>query len=284
MKKSGVFAKIAERYSHNRRFEFSYLQTLLIDRYSASERSAIEVYKNKHRGQAGVIVASGPSLNDINFEKLKKIPTIGMNRIYLLYDKTDFRPAYYCLEDHLVAEDNASEINSLTGSVMFIPKDLSYCINGNKNILYANLIRRYKGAKQQSRFSEDFAEKVYWGGTVTYYALQLAYYLGFEKVYLVGLDHNYTRPDYAKGPTKVISRGADINHFDPRYFGKGKRWHAPDDLISRMEISYREAKRVFEKSGRQIINATPKSNLSEDVFIKTDLESIPEFADKKTKA
>jgi hypothetical protein len=197
-----------------------------------------------------------------------------MNRIYLLYDRYDFRPTYYCLEDHMLAEDNATEIRSLEGSVMFIPKDLRYCISGNKNILYTNLIRRYKGARRQSRFSEDFSEKVYWGGTVTYYALQLAYYLGFSKVYIVGLDHNYTKPDYAKGPTKVISRGMDANHFDPRYFGKGKRWHAPDNLVERMEISYRQAKRVFEKSGRQVINATPKSKLSNEVFRKTSFQSL----------
>lgn len=280
MKSSSFIIKIAQRLRHNSRFEFHYFETLLIDRFSASEESAICAYKNKHQGQVGVIVANGPSLNNINLEKLKQYVTIGMNRIYLMYDKSDFRPDYYCLEDHMVAEDNAAEISSLEGSVMFIPKDLSYCIKDNANILYTNLIRRYRRAKQKSKFSTDFSEKTYWGGTVTYYALQLAYYLGFKKIYIVGLDHSYSRPDYAKGKNKVTSQGADVNHFDPRYFGKGKRWHAPDNLVDRMEISYREAKRIFEESGRQIINATPKSKLSEDVFPKTDFESVPELADK----
>lgn len=166
-----LLPKLIERSKHNRKFEFNYLRTLLLDRYSAREKQAIEVYRSKHQGQTGVIVANGPSLNDINLEHLKKFVTIGMNRIYLLYEKTDFRPDYYCLEDHMVAEDNAAEISSLEGSVMFIPKDLSYCIKGNKNILYTNLIRRYRGARQKSRFSIDFSQKAYWGGTVTYYAL-----------------------------------------------------------------------------------------------------------------
>lgn len=279
MKTIDFIAKIAERYRHNRRFEFNYLKTLFFNCHSPEEKKAVESYRNTHKGQTGVIVASGPSLNNIDFEKLMRFPTIGMNRIYLLYDRSDFKPTYYCLEDHMVAEDNAAEISSLEGSIMFIPKDLSYCIKGNENILYTNLIRRYKGARQQSRFSEDFSEKAYWGGTVTYYALQLAYYLGFERVYLVGLDHNYTRPDYAKGQ-KVISREDDVNHFDPRYFGKGKRWHAPNNLVDRMEISYREARRVFEESGRQIINATPNSKLSENVFPKMDFVNIPESTDK----
>ncbi len=277
MKTIDFIAKIAERYRHNRRFEFSYVKTLLISRYSASEKKAVESYRNTHKGQTGVIVASGPSLSNIDFEKLMRFPTIGMNRIYLLYDRTDFKPTYYCLEDHMVAEDNAAEISSLEGSIMFIPKDLSYCIKGNENILYTNLIRRYKGARQQSHFSEDFSEKVYWGGTVTYYALQLAYYLGFEKVYIVGLDHNYTKPHYAKGQNKVVSRGADANHFDPRYFGKGKRWHAPDNFVDRMEISYCKARQVYGHAGRKIINATPKSKLDEKIFPRMDFNDIPEL-------
>lgn len=282
MKTIDFIAKIAERYHHNRRFEFNYVKTLFFNCHSPEEKKAIEAYKNKHQGQVGVIIANGPSLNDINLEQLKQFVTIGMNRIYLMYDKSDFRPDYYCLEDHMVAEDNAAEISSLGGGVMFIPKDLSYCIKNNNKILYTNLVRRYKGAKQISSFSTDFSEKAYWGGTVTYYALQLAYYLGFKKVYIVGLDHSYSRPDYAKGKNKVTSQGADLNHFDPRYFGKGKRWHAPDNLVDRMEISYRIARKVFEESGRQIINATPNSKLGEDVFPKIDFDSIPDCVNIKT--
>jgi len=274
--------KITQRLRHNLKFELNYLKTLLICRHSQQEKKAIQVYEKKHQGQVGVIIANGPSLNDINLDQLKQFVTIGMNRIYLLRNKSDFKPDYYCLEDHMVAEDNAAEISSLEGSVMFIPKDLSYCIKNNKRILYTNLVRRYKGAKQISSFSMDFSEKAYWGGTVTYYALQLAYYLGFKEVYIVGLDHSYSQPDYAKGKHTITSQGVDVNHFDPRYFGKGKRWHAPDNLLDRMEISYRIAKQVFDESGRQIINATPNSKLSEDVFPKMDFGNIREPTDKRT--
>ena len=277
-----VITKISQRLRHNLRFEVNFLKTHLFSWHSPKEQKAIEAYKDKHHGQLGVIVANGPSLNSINLEKLKQYVTIGMNRIYLLRDRSDFKPDYYCLEDHMVAEDNAKEISSLEDSIMFIPRDLSYCIKNNNKILYTNLVRRYKEAKHKSRFSTEFSEKAYWGGTVTYYALQLAYYLGFKKVYIVGLDHSYSRPDFAKGKDKVISQGADVNHFDPRYFGKGKRWHAPDNLVDRMEISYRIAKKVFEESGRQIINATPNSKLSEDVFSKIDFGSIPECVNIRT--
>ncbi len=271
--------KIIQRFRHNLKFELHYIRTALFDRYSEEEKQTIGAYKDKHFGQTGVIIANGPSLNDINLDYLKQFVTIGMNRIYLLYDKTDFRPTYYCLEDHMVAEDNADEISALESSTMFIPKDLSYCIKGNKNIHYTNLIRRYRGAKTESMFSTDFSQKAYWGGTVTYYALQLAYYLGFQKVYLVGLDHSYKKPEKLKGE-KVVSREDDINHFDPRYFGKGKRWHAPKNLTERMELSYCAAKQVFRQAGRDIINATIKSRLSSDIFEKIAFEDIPERTNK----
>jgi len=268
----GFASRLIEKSRHNLRFEISFLKTLLVTPYSTAERKAVEAFRDRHAGEVGMIIANGPSLNEIDFEKVKNFVTIGMNRIYLLYDKYDFRPDYYCLEDHLVAEDNAQEINALQGSVMFVPKDLSYCIR-NPNVLYVNLIRRYWGMRRNSRFSTDFSQCVYWGGTVTYYALQLAYYLGFSKVYIVGLDHNYNKPSHVTGQQTFISQGDDVNHFDPRYFGRGKRWHAPN--VGRMELSYVKAKEAFEQASRKIINATPHSKL--DVFAKIDFEDIPEL-------
>lgn len=251
-----------ERIRNSWRFELSYWSQIFAP-LSEEERDQIRSFKDKRKGEAGFLIANGPSLNKVNLDLIKKFPTIGMNRIYL----KDFIPTYYVLEDHLVAEDNAEEISRLQGSEMFIPRDLSYCIGGNKKIHYINFVRRYKPFP---KFSRDISDRAYWGSTVTFLGLQLAYFLGFKELYVIGLDHSYKAPS---SDHTIISDSADPNHFDPRYFGPGKRFHFPD--VDRMVESYWLAKKIFEEDGRKIYNATPGTKL--EVFKKISFDEIPLF-------
>ena len=94
----------------------------------------------------------------------------------------------------------------------------------------------------------------YSGGTVTYACLQLAFFMGFSEVILIGLDHNYVE----KGtPNKVEVRQVDQDesHFHPDYLPKGVRWQLPDLL--RSEIAYQMAKDAYSQNGRQVLDATP---------------------------
>src|SRR3546814_955758 len=96
------------------------------------------------------------------------------------------------------------------------------------------------------RFSTNAARLIWIGGTVTYVCLQLAFYMGFDEVYLVGMAHNYARPDHVQSVGTVwTSNGEDPNNFHPDYFGKGYRWNDP--MVWRMEVAYRKAR---EEIGR----------------------------------
>jgi hypothetical protein len=103
-----------------------------------------------------------------------------------------------------------------------------------------------------ARFCYDISQGVHEGRTVTYAALQIAYYLGFKEVIIIGMDHRY---DYAGNPNEASRLdGADPNHFCADYFGGGQAWHNPD--LEHSEESYRIARTEFEKDGRRIIDAT----------------------------
>ena len=105
------------------------------------------------------------------------------------------------------------------------------------------------------------------GGTVSYLSMQLAYYMGFNEVYLIGFDHSYDIPENAEvNQSEIMSNSDDPNHFDPKYIGKGYRWHDPQ--VDRMEKSYERAKLVFEKNNRNITNATVGGHL--EVFPRVD--------------
>ena len=57
------------------------------------------------------------------------------------------------------------------------------------------------------------------------------------------------------------------NHFDPRYFA-GSQWHLPD--LEGSEMAYEVARFAFERSGRNIYDATEKGHCR--IFPRISLE------------
>ncbi len=103
---------------------------------------------------------------------------------------------------------------------------------------------------------------------MTYICLQLAYCMGFQEVYLIGVDHNFDTK--GKANQTITSKGNDPNHFSPDYFGKGFRWQLPD--LETSERAYRLADQKYLQNGRQIFDATLGGKLS--VFPKVDYKGL----------
>lgn len=217
-------------------------------------------------GRRCFVLGNGPSLLKCDLGALKGEVTICSNAQYLIWDKMGFVPTFLTVEDRLVAEDRAEELIALDGVVKIFPRDLTYCLRGAERAIFINFVRSYKPFP---RFSHDFERVVYWGGTVSYLNLQLAYYLGFSEIYLIGFDHEYKM--FGKMKNCVItSDSEDVNHIHPDYFGKGYRWHDPD--LGRMELSYREARRFLDAHGIAVRNATIGGKL--DVFERVEYSAL----------
>jgi len=225
--------------------------------------------KNSYQGRRAFIIGNGPSLRETNVNLLKNEITIGCNGIFLMFDKMDFLPSFYTVEDILVAEDRADTINNIRGCMKIFPYDLRYCLKVDQKTIYINFLRRYSGFP---KFTNKFESQVYWGGTVTFLNLQLAYYLGIKEVFLIGIDHNYHPPfdvDQHEGVV-ITSHSKDINHFHPNYFGPGFRYHDPK--VERMEVAYGKAQEFFESNGRRIYNATMGGKL--EVFPRVSFNKL----------
>ncbi len=126
------------------------------------------------------------------------------------------------------------------------------------------------------RPSRQFSGNIEYGvglaDTVTYSALQFAYYIGATTVVLLGVDHNYkTRQSDAKKYERKQEDGQD--HFDPKYFQKGDLWGIPDLEMS--EHIYTLARNAFEADGRQVLDATVNGKLT--VFDKISIEQLTEL-------
>lgn len=227
----------------------------------ASRRRMQELY-NVHKGERCFIIGNGPSLKDTDLSRLKNEFTFGMNRIYLLFPELDFTTTYFVSINDLVVEQCAVEIAALP-----IPKFIAWHANQYFRGFPEDMIFLYTTYTGPG-FAYDMTRRIWEGATVTNVALQLAFYMGFEQVILIGVDHNFA----SKGDANktVISDGDDPNHFDPRYFGKGFRWQLPD--LDTSEIGYVMARRAYEKAGRKVLDATVGGKLT--VFPKVDYNSL----------
>ncbi|MCG7647564.1 DUF115 domain-containing protein [Alteromonas sp. Cnat3-28] len=203
-----------------------------------------KLYYNRHVGKRCVLVCNGPSLNKMDLGFLKHEIVIGLNKIYLGLRRFGFYPRYYVAVNKKVIEQSANEIADLA-SVKFISDRGKHLIVDDP---LTNIIRTKDYARD---FSFDIGDGVQEGYTVTYAALQIAFYLGFSKVVIIGMDHRFSYE--GKPNEEKLHVGDDMNHFTTGYF-KGHKWDNPDLVNS--ERYYKIAKTVFEQNGREIIDAT----------------------------
>ena len=237
--------------------------------YSTSKE--LKDYHNRFAGERAFIIGNGPSLNDLDLTKLADEYTFGVNSIYYLFDEMGFKPSFYVVEDTLVAEDRADDINQLSGMPKFFGTYLDYCLNDGPEVIWTNVIFDYSEYPGFPHFSRRADHCLWVGGTVSYLCMQLAYFMGFSEVYLIGFDHSYDIPDDAQiDGTVITSASDDPNHFHPAYFGKGKRWHDP--RLDRMELAYHKAHQVYTQDHRVIYNATRGGEL--EIFPRIEYDSI----------
>jgi hypothetical protein len=224
------------------------------------------------RGRRCFIIGNGPSLAQMDLEPLGGEVTFAVNGIFLMFPDLTFRPTYYVVEDDLVAQDRATEINSLVGMQKFFPKFLSPWLTPGPTTTFLNVIKDYRDYPGFPAFSTNAARAIWVGGTVTYINLQLAYYMGFDQVILIGVDCNYeVRDDEVDVEgTLFTSTAPDRNHFHPDYFGAGYRFHDP--MVERMQRAYARARQTFERDGREVLNATLGGKL--EVFERTEYTAL----------
>lgn len=206
-----------------------------------------ERFHNMYAGQVGLVVGNGPTLADIPAAWLRKYPSFGTNWI-LLHD--DFMPTFYVAVDPSVNRCDWIDRLIKSRSIKFIGSKLWGYV---KQRPIRNLYRiNCEGHHSQPWYKDSpFQHPIWEGWSVTYVALQLAHYIGFTTVLLVGVRHHY--------------KPGAMNHFHPLY-ERDTDWKEHD--MTKAVIAYRKAREIYERDGRRIINLTPGTHL--DVFEKGD--------------
>lgn len=231
----------------------------------------IASYKGKHAGQRCFIVANGPSLRaeDLDLLHERSEITFGMNRIYKLFEQTAWRPTYYVCEDELIAQSQQAEINAIATEAKFIPIELKWWHGVSiDDACYFHLNYR-EDERYPLSFSTNIAHQMDCRGTVTFTCMQLAAYMGFSEIYLLGVDHNYQKTIDINGNVIVDPNAKD-------YFCEGYDTDIKDVVVHDMGSNtraYMDAKKYCDTTGRTTIyNATRGGKL--EVFQRVEFDSL----------
>lgn len=213
----------------------------------------IDAVYNLHKGESCIIICNGPSLKKVSRKLLAENITFGTNKIFMF----PFIPNYYVSVNPLVIKQCWRQILDMN-AMRFVSESTPAPFEQDSSLMKLH-------SMSAPVFSYDPSRYIYEGHTVTFVCLQLAFFMGFTKVGLVGCDHRY---EFDGQPNEeLVMEGDDPNHFHPDYF-KGQKWNAPD--LGRSEDAYTMANEAFEDDGRKIFNLTPGSAL--EVFRKMNLK------------
>ena len=133
-----------------------------------------------------LIVGNGPSLNDIPDAFLRKYPSFGCNLIFL---RQTFAPTFYVTVDRWVVDGFGGEILSRFMAIpKFVPRPELDDWGGAS--VYRFLHNPGELSLLERDLRPDFMREtgIAWRG-VTHAMLQLAFFMGFDRFYLVGCDN-----------------------------------------------------------------------------------------------
>ena len=219
----------------------------------------LETLRDRYKGKPMLIVGNGPSLNKTPLERFKNVASIGMNKIDLLFGRTSWRPDMMLCNNNMVVIQHRDQFALSTIPIYLAWKSRWFIRRNSQSIHYFN-------ALQTEAFQTDIPHRVGSGATVTYTALQFAYFMGADPVIIVGVDHNFDRSGDVNAYER--SKGDDVNHFDPNYFGGGTLWGLPN--LDASERVYAMSRQMFEADGRKIYDATIDGKLQ--IFEKISIE------------
>lgn len=243
-----------------------------IIQYDNNDRLLMSLH-NKYKGKIAFIIGNGPSLRIEDLEKLREkgIYSFGANRINLIYNKTHWRPNCYVAIDLQIYRNNDptifKQIDEHLG-LYFLSKDVYAGIDKTMykdNILYFHSQPNsyYKGVTE---FSDDVMKYVVDGFTVTYTSIQMAYYMGFKAVYLLGVDCNYAKTTIKNG--KVINKGGNTSYFTKDYDPKNSN----TGYVEGMFQAYQMAGQFCKDKDFKVYNASRGGIL--EVFERVNFDDV----------
>lgn len=215
--------------------------------------------KDQYLGKRCFIVCTGPSLQPADLDKLKDEICFGMNNIFKIFGQTEWRPTYYCVIDEGVYSliSDKDEFQNIKNALMpdtFVKKFKKLTLKNYIQFPFDdNEFAWHHLTNAPIKFTENAEILVYDAATVTFALMQIAVFMGFKQIYLLGCDCNYSGPK---------------QHFSEYGLHVNNALETEEDLI----LAYKAAKEYADSHGIKIYNATRGGKL--EVFERVDFDRL----------
>lgn len=219
--------------------------------------------KDSKKGNRCFIIGNGPSLKPQDLDRLKDEDCLASNNIYKIFSQTTWRPKYYLVIDRY-AKIPTETIENLDVETVFIgdyfwkyhpiQRQDAVCLHG-----------KYMFSEKNPKISTDISKCYYSASTVSFALMQIAAYIGYSEIYLLGFDHNYTYEVNKNG--KVIKTNTKEAHFF--------KDDIPKEIIANvqgMTYAYVAFSEYAKTHGISVYNATRGGKL--EVFQRVDFDSL----------
>ncbi|PWC19852.1 sugar glycosyltransferase [Brenneria roseae subsp. roseae] len=244
-----------------------------------------ENIKNKYTGSI-LLTATGPSVNHIKFNTPPPIPAMGVNGSYFLKSYVDF--SFYVVTDIHFPEHQPDIIKKVvfdSNIIFFTTIDIIMKILERFSIkeikcsfiiiedlgdrVYekikkpSEIISLYKkenhfhyDKKNEIGFVSDIKDGIFPGKTVIYWALQIISHLGFDTIYIIGMDmNNFNKPRFYETEKDKIHTQLD------------------QDMVSIISSLEHASHVLKNKLNINVINLSKNSSVSEDIFYKSEYKN-----------
>lgn len=245
-----------------------------------TNHSKILKYKDRYKAKRCFIIGNGPSLTARDLDKIKGEYSFAANRIYHIFSETDWRPSFYCIQDEnmfqeMDIQDLVRTADSAEASFIRMRcymKMTDRCRMVKNRILVP--VWDYPMKDYKAPFTRHADKYIFDGCTVTYMSMQLAAYMGFSNIYLLGVDHNFPYRRMRNGEIAVNNIQL-VSHFYDRMINctdnEAGRVQANDHVF--VTNSYQSAENYSRWDGSfRIWNATRGGIL--EVFDRASLDEI----------
>ena len=241
-------------------------------------------FENKHKGERCFLVGNGPSLTAEDLTTLHKHSevSIACNAIRKIFHKTPWRPKYYMVGDPMIYEYQCEMLADTEAEYKFL-REFNDMLLGNTTEI-AQVLERSKGQIVHYRqihavrndgttcFSPDASRGIYALSTVMYPMIQMAVYMGFKEIFLIGVDGDVTTP---KQPEDYLSEKRHFYDDDKDLvFLQSARTFVHNNELSSIYTAkaYDQAEKYTREHGIRILNATRGGKL--EAFERVDFDLL----------
>lgn len=238
--------------------------------------------KDKHCNARFFILCNGPSVKKQNIRLLKGELVISVSSGYLHPDYAEIAPKYHCVPQItyglMTREDVIAwfrEMHDRLGAATLLLSDTEEPLVREEGLFPG---RKVRYVHLEGVFSDlppqtipDLTAAIPGVQSVPILALMLAMYMGGDKLYLLGTDHDHFRSgEYKYFYEPTVLKGKDVFVDDKGKLRGG--WFAEFCALAVLWSQYQNIEEIAANNDIEIFNATHGGEL--DVFPRVELSSL----------